>query len=178
MLFPTFKTVLITALSAVLLASCGGSSGSNDKKEPTNDQNQINTALSSTPVAGKIGGNEFLFKGGYARQTNTTVGPKPEDKSWSIWLYSEPLKQPCDMFEKHGSLLIAFSDALQTVGRSEPYISLERNIDNPPVQVLAAKGVLQVDEVTESKVVGRINVSFDHQTYAAGRFEVAKCPPL
>lgn len=171
MMFTTLRKHTLMLACALFLTSCGS-----DKSDSKKDPNQANAALSAPPVTGKIGGNDFIFKGGYARQTAVSVGPKPEDKSWSVWLYSEPLKQPCDMFEKHGSLLIAFSEPLQIVGRSEPYISLERDMDTQSPHIDVAKGVLDVDEVTKSKIVGRINVSFDNQSYAAGRFEVVKCP--
>ena len=178
MLFTALQYSILTISLTALLTSCGGGSNNTNDNAQNNNQNGTGTELSTTPVAGKIGGNDFIFKGGYARQTTVTVGPKPEDKSWAVWLYSEPLAHPCDMFEKHGSMLVAFSESFQTVGRTQPFISLEKNADTAQPHIDAAQGVLQVDEITDAHIVGRITVSFDYQSYAAGRFDVVKCPAM
>lgn len=168
---PKLKTAL--ALSCVfILFSCGSSSENDDKKTNANNPD---VPLTDQPVAGKIFGEDFVVKSGIAHLITS-----PEN-TWQVFLYANEAPKPCDRFTKHGSLYVGFISTL-TKGRDAASSENNKNIslgtggDTAHTRVAGAKGIVQIDESTETTATGRLAATYDAASQVNGSFTITKCP--
>lgn len=146
-------------LLIALVSAC--SSSDNKKKEVTFD---------TTTLSGKIGNKNWTFVTGRATPSLT------DSSKSSVTLISESNESPCSAFilSSSDSVLVMFSTKNEVAQLTFDNNTNATLYDGKTNQI-SIDGGIAIDEITTSKIKGRLNANVDSENYVNGTFEIPRC---
>jgi len=154
---------------ALILTACGGGDGGDD-----DDSGGGTYQVGSGTLAGTVGGEPWTFVSG---ETDAFLSDG-EDTFWAD-LYQDPVTASCTggpSTYRHRVI----ASIPKTPGRYPMSLSLNATFviegDTMTDNLIATKGVIEVDSVTATQIVGGAHIEYDSANVVNGRFTVTVCP--
>lgn len=151
----------MTGLLAFTLSACGGD----------DDGGSGSSAIAEGKLTGKVGGQPWTVA-----SAETDAFFSDEEELW-VNLYGEPSAEACSSFSPSGGHVIL------TVPTSPGEYPLSLNLNGTFVietptgtdNLVGTKGLLRVDEVTETTLKAGISIEYDAGSSLSGEFEAVIC---
>jgi len=152
---------------ALILSACGGGDGGDDA-----DNGGGNYQVGSGTLAGTIGGEPWTMVSG---ETDSFFS-EGESEFWAD-LYQDPLATAC-MSSPTAYRNRVIASIPKTPGSYPMSLSLNATfvIEATTENLIATKGVIEVDSVTATQIVGGAHIEYDAENTVNGRFTINVCP--
>jgi hypothetical protein len=153
-------------LLAALLPACGGGDGDDADDDDGGGRYEVGAGA----LTGTVGGESWTLVSG----TTDAFLSEGEPEYWAD-LYA--VQSDCGSFPPSGNSIIA--SIPRAPGRYPLSLSLNATfvIDGPTIDnLIATKGVIEVDTVSSSAIVGGAHIEFDSTNVVNGRFTIEICP--
>lgn len=145
----------------LILTIVSGCSSSEKKKEVT---------FATTVLSGKIGNKSWTFVSG--RATPSLSDPAKS----SVTLIAESNESPCSAFilKSSDSVSVLFSTKNE-VGQFTFDNHTNATLYDGTTNQISFEGGIAIDEITTSKIKGRLNANVDSENNVNGTFEIPRC---
>lgn len=161
------KKILPLAL-ALALFSCS-------KSDDSGDSNSSSFSFKNQNVQGKIEGADFTGQAGSA-----SISTFDSDTTYFIEIFGDTTSDPCGVFGFTSDKVMMhvprevglYELSLSTTGTSRTVTLFDAD---EVTNVISTEGAIEILEITDSKVKGRIDARFDSDNNVNGNFEVDRC---
>lgn len=163
----------ISILSIILLSSCSSEKGNTPTGEDPNNNNDDAQAISikSTPLSGKIVGEDWTYTTGYVDYAEDDSKPR------SIYLMSSiDNESSCSMFSRAKDQKKVFFDITPVVGEKMNQLVVFYDYDDGRNRNINTSNTrLIVEDVSKTRIKGKLYAHFDNQNVINGTFDIQRC---